>query len=62
MSALPDMYARCPKASADISGSAPVPVLQPLCNTSGILSYLYPYVFNSIMGCKANIYLSLSLS
>ena len=43
------------RASADISGNARVPVLQLLCNTSGMLSYLYPYLFNSIMGCKANI-------
>ena len=34
-SALPDMYARCPRASADISGNARFPVLQLICYTSG---------------------------
>ena len=32
-SALPDMYARCPRA--DTSGNARVPVLQLICDTSG---------------------------
>ena len=36
-SALPDMYARRPRASADISGKARVPVLQLICYTSGTL-------------------------
>ena len=36
-SALPDMYARRPRASADISGNARVPVLQLICYTSGTL-------------------------
>ena len=60
-SALPAMPegTQCPRASADISDNTQVPVLQLLCNTSRMLSYLYPYVFNSIMGCKANIKLSL---
>ena len=36
-SALPDMYARHLRASADISGNAQVPVLQLICYTSGTL-------------------------
>ena len=36
-SALPDMYARRPRASADISGNAQVPVLQLIRYTSGTL-------------------------
>ena len=41
-SALPDMYAwcpraQCPRASADISGNAQVPMLQLLCYTFGTL-------------------------
>ena len=37
MSALPDMYARRPRATADILGNARVPVLQLICYTSGTL-------------------------
>ena len=36
-SALPDIYARCPRASAYISGKARVPVLQVIYSTSGTL-------------------------
>ena len=36
-SALPDMYARRPRASVDISGNARVPVLQLICYTYGTL-------------------------
>ena len=37
MSALPDMYTRFPRVSVDISGNAPVPVLQLICYTSSTL-------------------------
>ena len=37
MGALPDMYARLPRASADISGDALVRVLQLICYASGTL-------------------------
>ena len=36
-SALPDVYARRPRASADISGSARVPELQLICYTPSTL-------------------------
>ena len=36
-SALPDMYAQVPRASAYISGNARVPLLQLLCNTFSTL-------------------------
>ena len=47
-SALPDMYARRPRASANISGNALVPVLQLICYTSGTLKICPNLLLNAL--------------
>ena len=63
MSALPDICARRPRASAYISGKARVPVLQLICNTFGTLKICQRvmsvawllYITILIVGCDFNV-------